>query len=494
MRFREIHIRVALFAAAALTMLWGYRLLIGYHAPGIFMDPYEDLSYGWYVPIFSLYVLWRERRETAASVGAPSAMGLIVLLPALLLGFIGARGSQIRFEIVGFVGSLIGLVWCSFGAKTMRRTLFPFLFLLFCIPLHSFLDVVTIHLRLLAVSFSYEVLRGCGVDIIREGTMLTSSTGSFAIDVAEPCSGLRSLFAMMALVVGYGYFTQPTWGRRLALFVCAVPIAVLGNIVRILSIVCIAATCSSDFATGFYHDYSGYVVFLVAISLMVAAGGLIGKVRGEATDEDVRCPSGGGRSSQPPTTNLAFLLLVIFFCSCMVYQGLTVEPTLCEAPTVRLGELPDFKSEVLPVSEAELHTLPDDTIIDKRLYTDGNGVWYQVSLVIGGRSKSSIHRPELCLPSQGFQMADPRTIEVDDIDWHVVSLTRGAVPEHVFAYTFFNQAGYRTSSHLRRIFRDVLDRSLLSRIDRWAMLTVSAGTADERRLRDFLSRFTEFVK
>ena len=494
MRFREIHIRVALFAAAALTMLWGYRLLIGYHAPGIFMDPYEDLSYGWYVPIFSLYVLWRERRETAASVGAPSAMGLIVLLPALLLGFIGARGSQIRFEIVGFVGSLIGLVWCSFGAKTMRRTLFPFLFLLFCIPLHSFLDVVTIHLRLLAVSFSYEVLRGCGVDIIREGTMLTSSTGSFAIDVAEPCSGLRSLFAMMALVVGYGYFTQPTWGRRLALFVCAVPIAVLGNIVRILSIVCIAATCSSDFATGFYHDYSGYVVFLVAISLMVAAGGLIGKVRGGATDEDVRCPSGGGRSSQPPTTNLAFLLLVILFCSCMVYQGRTVEPTLCEAPTVRLGELPGFKSEVLPVSEAELHTLPDDTIIDKRLYTDGNGVWYQVSLVIGGRSKSSIHRPELCLPSQGFQMAAPRTAEVDGVDWHVVTLTRGAVPEHVFAYTFFNQAGYRTSSHLRRIFRDVLDRSLLSRIDRWAMLTVSAGTADERRLRDFLSRFTEFVK
>ena len=107
--------------------------------------------------------------------------------------------------------------------------------------------------------------------------MLFSPSGSFAIDVAEPCSGLRSLFAMMALTAGYAYFTQPTWLRRGLLFVLAIPIAVVGNAVRILSIVAIAATCSPDFATGFYHDYSGYVVFLVAVALMVLTGGLITK-------------------------------------------------------------------------------------------------------------------------------------------------------------------------------------------------------------------------
>ena len=258
-------------------MLIGYHLLLLEHAPMIFNDALEDMSYGWYVPVFSLYVVWSERRKIADSVSEPSWFGFLLIVPFAFAGFLGARGTQIRLEIVGFVGTLIGLVWAVFGKRTMRQTLFPLLFLLFCIPLHTYLDLVTIHLRLLAVSVAQGVLQGCGVDVVREGTMLFSPTGTFSIDVAEPCSGMRSLFAMMALTAAYSYFTQPTWLRRGLLFALAIPIAVLGNVSRILSIVAIAATCSSDFATGFYHDYSGYVVFLVAVFLMVAAGGFITK-------------------------------------------------------------------------------------------------------------------------------------------------------------------------------------------------------------------------
>ena len=277
MRLKEIHIRVGLFAVSFLTMLLGYRLLLLEHAPTVFGEPLEDMSYGWYVPLFSLYVIWCERRKILSSVGKPSLLGLFLILPFAFVGFLGARGSQIRFEIVGFVGTLVGLVWAMFGARTMRQVLFPVLFLLFCVPLHSYLDLVTIHLRLLAVSVAHGVLQGCGVAIVREGTMLLSPTGAFSIDVAEPCSGMRSLFAMMALTAGYAYFTQPTWLRRGLLMALSVPIAVAGNVLRIVSIVVVAATCSSDFATGFYHDYSGYVVFLAAVFLMVVTGGLITK-------------------------------------------------------------------------------------------------------------------------------------------------------------------------------------------------------------------------
>ena len=277
MRLKEIHVRVSLFAASLLAMLFGYHLLLMRHAPDIFNDHLEDMSYGWYVPVFSLYVVWTERRRIVESVGDPSFWGALLIVPFAFAGFLGARGTQIRLEIVGFVGMLIGLAWAMFGARTARAVLFPSLFLLFCLPLHTYLDLVTIHLRMLAVSIAYGVLQGCGVDIIREGTMLVSPTGAFSIDVAEPCSGMRSLFAMMALTAGYAYFTQPTWFRRGLLFACSIPLAIAGNVARILSIVAIAATCSSDFATGFYHDYSGYVVFLVSVFLMVVAGGLITK-------------------------------------------------------------------------------------------------------------------------------------------------------------------------------------------------------------------------
>lgn len=269
--------RAVLLAFALASALWGYRLMFVEHLPMAFSSELEDLSYGWYVPIFSLYVLWRERHEIAASLDQPSFSGLLLLVPSLCIGFLGVRGSQLRFEILGFVGLLVSLAWTFFGRKTAKQVLFPALFLLFCMPLHSFLDIVTIHLRQMAVAVAYGVMKGVGVDIMRQGTMLASPAGTFSIDVAEPCSGLRSLFAMAALTAGYAYFTQPTWLRRGALFALSIPIAVVGNIVRIFTIVAVAATCSPDFATGFYHDYSGYVVFLVAIALMVACGELVTK-------------------------------------------------------------------------------------------------------------------------------------------------------------------------------------------------------------------------
>ena len=277
MRFKELHIRVGLFAVSLLAMLWGYQLMWMRHVPDVFNEPLEDMSYGWYIPLFSLYVVWQERRKIVESLGKPSVVGLLFVLPSLFVGFLGIRGLQVRFEILGFMGLLFGLAWTFYGRRTAGSVLFPIGFLLFCMPLHSYLDLVTIHLRLLAVSIASGTLQGCGVEIVRQGTMLASPTGAFAIDIAEPCSGLRSLFAMMALTAGYAYFTQPTWFRRGLLFALSIPIAILGNVSRIFSIVIVAATCSADFATGFYHDYSGYIVFLVAVLLMVATGGLITK-------------------------------------------------------------------------------------------------------------------------------------------------------------------------------------------------------------------------
>ena len=178
----------------------------------------------------------------------------------------------------------------------------------------------------------------------------------------------------------------------------------------------------------------------------------------------------------------------------MLYQARTVDPILCDAPDAKLVEIDGYTSAPVEVSEAERHVLPDDTGFDKRRYEDEDGNWFQVSMVIGGRSKSSIHRPELCLPGQGFQMMASRTAEAGDVEWHLVTLARGAAPACGFAYTFFNQDGYRTSSHLKRIFRDVWDRSIRGRIDRWVMVTVYSSDADEVRLAEFLGKLKGVIR
>jgi len=172
----------------------------------------------------------------------------------------------------------------------------------------------------------------------------------------------------------------------------------------------------------------------------------------------------------------------------MLYQAKTVAPVLCEPPTVVLPEVPGFAAEVLEPSEAELHVLPSDTRFDKRRYVAEDGTWFLVTVVIGGHSKSSIHRPELCLPSQGFQMREPQTVRADGAEWHLVTLERKDAASLGFAYTFFNQDGFRTSSHLKRIFRDIWDRSVLGRIDRWVMVTVNSSESDEKALVKFLTQ------
>ena len=205
------------FWATLLSLGWGFRLMLTQHLVWAFNAPEEDLSHGWLVPVVSLYILLREGRAVLASLdrdnrGKYAAAALTLGL--LFWGFVGVRGAQLRFEIVAFAGLLWTVTWLFWGWGTAKKTAFPCAFLLFCIPLNSFLDVITVHLRLFATGSAFAILRAFGADVIRQGTMISNSVGSFAIDVASPCSGLRSIFALMTLTAAYAYFFQPTWGRR----------------------------------------------------------------------------------------------------------------------------------------------------------------------------------------------------------------------------------------------------------------------------------------
>ena len=192
--------------------------------------------------------------------------------------------------------------------------------------------------------------------------------------------------------------------------------------------------------------------------------------------------------------NARLLIPVLTFAlvaAVMTFQAQTPEAVLAEAPLVHLPSLTGFAVESVEPSAAELEVLPADTRIEKLRYAAPNGEWFVVSLVVGGRSKSSIHRPELCLPAQGYQMASPRTCRTEGRDWRVLTLSSALAPALAFAYRFFNQEGFRTASHTLRILKDVWDRSLFNRIDRWTMVTVAASRADEPALLRFLSLLSE---
>ena len=155
---------------------------------------------------------------------------------------------------------------------------FPAWYLLFTIPVP--LDDVTIRLRMLSAGTAVGILNGLDMETGRLGTAIFSQLedAEFYLDVADPCSGIRSLFAMMSLTAAYAHFMLESRLQRWMLFACSIPIAVAANIFRVLCICLVAHHYGQDAAVGFYHDFSAYVTFLLAILLMFFAKQLVVKI------------------------------------------------------------------------------------------------------------------------------------------------------------------------------------------------------------------------
>ena len=204
-----------------------------------------------------------------------SWVGLVCIIGALLLHWVGAKAQHPRLSLFAIIGLLWSIPYYLYGRQVAKILLFPCSFLVFCVPL-GFLDELTFPLRMVATTCATALLNGLGIAAEQSGSAIYSMAGGgFEFDVADPCSGLRSLMAMTALTAVYAYLTQPTLLKKWVLFACSVPLAIVGNIARITTVGLVAEAFGQKLATGIYHDYSGYIVFSFAIILMVAVGSLI---------------------------------------------------------------------------------------------------------------------------------------------------------------------------------------------------------------------------
>lgn len=229
-----------------------------------------DYAYCRFLPLASLYALWRRRREIAAAPRRTDWRGALVVAAALVLHWLGVLAQQPRVSAVGFILVLWGLPFLIYGYGLARWLLFPCAYLLLAIPL-NFIDSMTAPLRLFATAVSAAMLNGFGLEVQRVGAGLFSAAGNaFSFNVAPECSGLRSLLAMTALMAFYAWLTQKTLFKKWLLFLCSIPVAVVANICRIILVVVVAAFFGQDVAMGLWHDYSGYPIFLISLALMFA--------------------------------------------------------------------------------------------------------------------------------------------------------------------------------------------------------------------------------
>lgn len=247
-----------------MTVRWGDRVSFG-----------ADYSIGWFIPVISIGLVWMRRKRLAAAPRAVNWWGLPLIAGGLFLHWIGARAQQPRLSLMAFAGLLWALPFLCYGWRFAKWLIFPCGYLLFCIP-WNFLDAATFPMRLFSTAVSASLLNGIGIGVMRSGTIIRSiGPGGLDFNVADPCSGLSSMLAMAAITALYANLTQPTLLRQALLFAASIPLAVCGNVFRILTIAVVARLAGRELALALYHDYSAFLVFPVAILLMLAVGKLI---------------------------------------------------------------------------------------------------------------------------------------------------------------------------------------------------------------------------
>ncbi len=200
------------------------------------MDSEE--GFGFLIPFVVFGILWLKRRELMALETAPWWPGLLLVAFGTLLHLFGFRVQQPRFSILGLFTGIYGLLGLTWGRGWMRATFFPFILFMFCVPLGSLAVPVTFRLRLLVTQLVAFVCHNIlAIDVIVEGTGIKDPTNRYHYEVAAACSGIRSLIATLALSVIFGFFTLPQWWKRMVMVASAFPLAVLGNLLRMLAIV-----------------------------------------------------------------------------------------------------------------------------------------------------------------------------------------------------------------------------------------------------------------
>jgi len=474
----------------------------------------------------------------------PSAAA-VAMLGGLALHLFGYFVQQARLSIVALLLFAWGGLALAGGRRWGRAALFPLAFLLFAVPV-NFLDTAGFWLRLWVIDASYGLAHGAGLDVMRSGTQLFAPDGAFQYDVAAACSGVRSLMALLALSLLGGYLYFRAWWLRGLMLLLSLPFTYVGNVVRITAVI-FTAQWFGQKAGGWVHEWAGFLVFAIVLGLVLATITIIRRCWPQTAALEAP-PAGPVGDSVSPTTQahgrdaratriagqawhgrLAHgremgsrgepwappeyagppwgVLVVVLAGALVVAAGtrwIDARPTVEDAG-VRLAagqvdpvELPTFLGNAwigrrAEVTAVEREILPPDTGYSRKLYVslDDPGHSVFLSVVLSGRDRSSIHRPELCLVGQGWTIGGAAVHRFRDrsrtgADFPATVLRvrreapgpagrRAASPE-IVAYWFVGPDRV-VAAYWQRMWFDALAR-LGGRADRWAYVLAQTDARD----------------
>ncbi|OIQ49144.1 Transmembrane exosortase [Pseudodesulfovibrio hydrargyri] len=231
----------------------------------------DNYSHGFLVPLVSAYFLWANRKSILEAPAEPAGWGLWIVLLGLAQLVVGSLATEyftMRTSMITVTG---GTIVYLLGWEACRRMLLPLLYLLLMVPIPVILyDSMTMPLKLFVAKVSVQGLVFFGYPVLREGNIIMLP--NITLEVADACSGLRSLMSLIALSVAFAFLTQRGVWKKWVLIVSALPVAVITNIMRVFLTGVLAKHYGSVAAEGFFHEFAGFMVFFVAMVVMAVIG------------------------------------------------------------------------------------------------------------------------------------------------------------------------------------------------------------------------------
>jgi exosortase len=228
-------------------------------------DP--NFSHGFFVPLFSAFVVWQSRKRLLEIQPKPSIWGLPVIVISLAMLLVGTFGVELFLSRLSLILLIGGAVVFFLGWAMLRAVLFPLCFLVLMIPIPAIVfSQITLPLQMLASKLAAGTLPICGVPVLREGNII--NLPAMPLEVAQACSGIRSLMSLATLAIIYGYFVESRVWVRVALAVASIPIAVAANGLRIVGTGLIVQYWDPEKAEGFFHIFSGWLVFVFSLLML----------------------------------------------------------------------------------------------------------------------------------------------------------------------------------------------------------------------------------
>ena len=257
---------------------WFGALLILCYAPILYRMAVQwatdqDMGHGFLVPVIAGFIAWQRRGILAATPRQPNGWGLVLVVFAALEALAATLGAELFTARVAFIIALFGVILYLGGTQWVKQLLFPLLLMLFMIPIPAIIYAqLTLKLQMLAAALGETLIGWMGIPVLRSGNTL--QLPSQILDVAEACSGIRSLLSLGFLSLVYAYFTDKRIWMRWALLAATVPIAICANGIRV-AVTGLMSEINVNLARGAYHEMEGYIVFVVALVALVVVHRLI---------------------------------------------------------------------------------------------------------------------------------------------------------------------------------------------------------------------------